>query len=121
MRKARIFWFVLTITIGLLIGLFLGWKYFPVSYQEMTFSSLRSDYKADYVLMVAEVFHQDNNLAGAVNRLETLGAGSALRTTQQAVLTGRELDYTADDIELLVRLIEALQAAPADAAPGDTP
>jgi hypothetical protein len=120
MRKARIIWFVLSITLGFFIGLYGGWKLIPVSYQEVTPNSLRADYKADYVLMVAEIYHLDSNLTAASTRLDNLGEVSVLAAVQQAVLTGRELDYTASDIELLVRLIEAIQADPANASPGGT-
>ena len=121
MRTVRIIWFILSITLGVLIGLILIWGYFPVPYREMALSSLRSDYKTDYVLMVAEIYHMNNDPIAASASLESLGGKSPLQTAQQAVLIGRSLDYSGSDIDQMVRLIESLQAATAEGTPTVSP
>ena len=49
----RWFLFFLSIALGLAAGLYYGWVINPVEYVNTTPDTLRVDYQADYVLMVA--------------------------------------------------------------------
>ncbi|MCE1252132.1 MAG: hypothetical protein LWX83_01145 [Anaerolineae bacterium] len=109
MRSARYFWFVLSILTGLLIGLVLGNRLWPMPYENLSINSLRDDYKADYVLMVAETYHQDQNLKNATDFVQRLGPEAPVYLAQQAMLTARNLNYPSQDIELMVQLVQALQ------------
>jgi hypothetical protein len=55
-RILRIFWFLVAIIVGLIGGMYYGWIVNPVKYVNTTPDTLRYDYKADYALMVAEVY-----------------------------------------------------------------
>ncbi len=65
--------FFLVIAIGAAGGLFYGWVINPVKYVDTTPDTLRIDYKSDYVLMVAESYGADGDLALAARRLALLG------------------------------------------------
>ena len=57
--------FLITVALGLGAGLFYGWKINPGEYINTTPGSLRDDYKADYVLMVAEAYQAEADLNAA--------------------------------------------------------
>jgi hypothetical protein len=117
-RTKRFIWFGVMIALGVVVGLVYGWMINPVRYVDTGPDSLRSDYKADYVLMVAETYSADGNLPLAQFRLGRLGGSTPLRPVQEAILTAQQLEYNEQDMALLARLAEALQGA-ASASPGD--
>lgn len=100
--------FFLVILLGLGLGLVYGWVINPVSFQDTTFSSLRIDYKTDYTLMVAEVYHQDNDLEWALNQLTLLEDPTPLDSVDNALRFASQADYTLPDMFLLRDLHNAL-------------
>ncbi len=119
MRLRRVIWFVFTILIGLGAGLLYGWVFSPARYQNTSPVSLRADYKADYVLMVAETYQSEGDPAAAAERLAALEKTSPVRQVQQAILTGQQVGYSHQDIDRLGQLFQALQNW--TATPGLTP
>lgn len=117
MRFTRLFWFAISILIGLALGLYLGWQIKPLPYRDVALSSLRSDYKTDYTLMVAETYSYEGDIGKAAERLQVLGHETPLQSSQYAVIRARELGYSSSDIALLVELVNALQSV----APVSTP
>ncbi|HAL17163.1 MAG TPA: hypothetical protein DCP32_10570 [Anaerolineaceae bacterium] len=109
MRSWRILGFVLAIALGLAAGLLAGWLLSPPAAQAAEPQSLRADYKGDFVLMTAEIYSQDGDLAVADARLRPLGAQDSLQAMQQAIITGQELGYEQADMQLLARLFTGLQ------------
>jgi hypothetical protein len=110
-RYKRFFWFLFSILLGAVVGVLYGWVVNPIQYVDTAPPSLRSDYKADYVLMVAEVYQREQNLAQAVQRLAFLGDEPPLRLVQQAIITSQELGYSVEDIQRLADMSQALQQA----------
>ena len=66
--------------------MFYGWVANPVRYVDTTPDSLRSDYKADYTLMVAEVYQQEQNIGLAARRLGLLGDESPVISVRAALI-----------------------------------
>lgn len=116
MQSSRSFWFLVSIVLGMAGGLVLGWLVLPQPAPRAGLDALRTDYRTDTVLMIAEVYDQDGNLPLATRRLNLLGGDNPLRLVQQAILTGQELNYAKRDIAQLGKLAQALQALP-----GSTP
>jgi outer membrane PBP1 activator LpoA protein len=84
----------------------------PPPYRDLAPATLRADYKADYVLMVAEIYHQDGNLPQALRRLTQLDAAlPPARIVAEALLSARDLDYAQPDLELLAGLAQVLQSS----------
>ena len=108
MRTARFFWFFLMIALGVIAGLFLAWAVFPVQYANNPPETLRVDYKTDYVLMVAEVYDANSDLAAAEKRLQFLGTETPAQIAQTAILSARQLNYSSHDLQLIIRLSETL-------------
>jgi hypothetical protein len=121
MRLKRFLWFVFMIFLGLGIGLLYGWFFNPVKYVDATPATLREDYKADYILMTAEIYHMDQNLEEAVQRLSQLGNQPPNQIVAEGIITGRGLAYSIEDLDLMVQLHRALQDLSAASDSGDQP
>ena len=117
---------ILTI-IGIALGLFYGWIVNPVKFVDTTPASLRADYRTDYVLMVAEAYHGDQNIELAVRRLAIFGSETPAVLAAEALQAGGQTKYSESDISLLQELTRGLQAyqpvpTPIGSAPeGGTP
>ncbi|MHB1482787.1 MAG: hypothetical protein ACYC7M_13065, partial [Bellilinea sp.] len=95
MRTQRILWFSIAIAFGVGAGLLAGWVFFPPAGSAAAEpESLRADFQSDYVLMAAEIYAKDGNVAEAAVRLQFLGSRPALEHVQVAILTGQDLGYT---------------------------
>ncbi len=101
---------VIAIAIGIGLGLFYGWVISPVQFVDTTPASMRADYRADYVLMIAEAYHADQNTDLAIRRLAVFGSDSPAEIASQALQTGQTIGYSAEDISTLQELTRALQA-----------
>ena len=101
--------FFLVLLLGLGLGLLYGWVINPVSYQDTTLDSLRIDFKTDYTLMVAEVYHQTNDLDWAMNRLTLLRGKTPLNIIDEALKFAAQAEYTLPDMFLLRDLHNALK------------
>jgi hypothetical protein len=110
MRAGRFLLFLLSVLVGLGAGLVYGWVINPPPYRDLPPDTLGADYKADYVLMVAEIYRQDGNLALAVRRLSVLSPDlPPARIVAEALLTARDLEYDPMDLETLSSLAQAVQ------------
>lgn len=106
----RWIWFLLVVILGVSIGLLYGWRINPVKYVDTIPSSLRSDYQADYVLMVAEVYQAEGDLDNAAWRLAVLGAAHPADITRQAMIVAAQLQFADSDQELLSTMASDLQS-----------
>lgn len=121
MRGKRILLFLVMIAVGVSLGLLYGWVINPVEYQDTTPDILRADYKADFVLMVAEVYRSDQDLEQATRRLALLGSLPPARIVAEASLTAKQLSYAPSDLQVIDELARALQKASAESPSGDLP
>jgi hypothetical protein len=100
--------FMIAVAVGILGGLFYGWVVNPVEYADIAPSSLRVDYKTDYVLMVAEAYQADHNLGLAVRRLARLGSSAPTDIVSNALNYALQHEYASQDLSLLQSLGEGL-------------
>lgn len=118
MRKSRLISFFIAILLGVVGGLVLGWRYLPAAVNYTNLPDLRQDYKADYVLMVAEIYSTDGNIENATALLKKLDPANPLRAVEQGLLTAQQIGFAKWEISL----ITDLEAVVRDAiSPGDTP
>ena len=117
MKQIRWFLFLLMIALGTGAGLYYSWILQPVDFVDATFYHLRSDYKADYVLMAAEIFHNGGPLYKAMMQLELLGEDSIDEAVSNAIESGETLGYSAIDMEMLYQLQRAVTGERASATP----
>ncbi|NIS79045.1 MAG: hypothetical protein GTO14_02210 [Anaerolineales bacterium] len=95
--------------LGLIIGLLYGWVLRPVEYINTTPSSLRADYRTDYILMVAEAYTGDQDLDLALVRLAALGPQPPLNIVLEAIDYGIENEFSRSDLDTLNRLATQLR------------
>ncbi len=101
--------FLLAILVGLAAGLLYGWVISPVQYTDTSPNTLRVDYRADYVLMTAEVYHADQNLDAAARRLAMLGSDPPAQIAAQVLQFGLQTGYPVGDLQMIQDLTSALQ------------
>jgi len=101
--------FLIAIIVGIGLGLVYGWLINPVEYVDTSPDTLRIDYKTDYVLMVAESFHREGDLALVAYRLALLGDIQPINMVQQAIQFAQKAGYNQSDIDLMQTLSNALQ------------
>lgn len=106
---ARWIRFILAIVVGIAGGLLYGWWLNPVEYVDTTPDTLRVDYRSDYVLMVAEVYSVEGDLAQAARRLGLLGNAPPTEIVREAVLFAESQGYADADVALMQALEAALQ------------
>ena len=106
---SRYVYFALAILVGIGLGLLYGWVISPVEFVDTSPNMLREDYKADYVLMVAEAYSNEDDLQRAVQRLGLLGGDDIPANVEQALVFAVDQGYTADDLVLMRTLYEAVQ------------
>lgn len=105
----RWIWFFVVVLLGIGVGLLYGWVINPVKYVDTTPAKLRSDYQADYILMVAEVYQAEDDLDLAARRLAVLGDSPPAELVRQAMILAVQIQYADSDQELLSQLASALQ------------
>ncbi len=101
--------FLIAIAFGLAAGLVYGWVVDPVEYVDTAPTSLRADYRVDYVLMAAESYHYDHNLELAARRMSFLGSDHPSQITTQALSYALQHNFSDKDQHLLQELSAALQ------------
>jgi len=100
--------FFIVIILGLVLGLLYGWVVSPVEYVDTAPVSLRADYKADYVLMVAEIYQFERDLDLARTQLAMLGDPNPADTAEAALIFAVDIGYESEDLRLLRDLVDAL-------------
>ncbi|RLD05602.1 MAG: hypothetical protein DRI56_09275 [Chloroflexota bacterium] len=100
--------FFIVLIVGIGLGVLYGRVVNPVEYVNTTTESLRSDYKTDYVLMVAEVYQTDQDLRWAMNRLALLGCETPQACVETALDFAVQSGYAAPDLSLIEDLNFAL-------------
>lgn len=113
---------LIAVLIGAALGLLYGWVINPVKFIDTTPDSLRSDYRTDYILMVAETYHTKSDAGLAARRLSIFGGETPATIASQALQTGRQIGYSQNDLSLLEELMRAMQAyQPVSTPVGSTP
>jgi len=102
--------FLLAIGLGIGAGLLYGWWLNLSTSQDLSPETLRIDYRTDYVLMAAEAFSVNSDLAQTIQHLAVFDRTPPLELTLQALIFAQEIGYTDADLELMQALLTALQA-----------
>lgn len=70
----RLLAFLVGIAAGIGLAMLIGWVIVPLDRQEISPASLRADYQAEYLRLVAVSYQTEGDLARAESRLRALGA-----------------------------------------------
>ena len=110
MKHKRLIGFFFAIALGLAVGLFFGWLVDPPRAKNTVISSLRADYQADYVLMVAWAYPETADIPAAIEQLKELDANDPLRAVRNAFVTAQQLGYSQIDLQSIADLGLRLEA-----------
>jgi hypothetical protein len=95
--------------IGITIGLIYGWVINPVQYTDVTPNILRADYRADYVLMVAEAYQTEQDTSLAARRLAIFGVQPPSEIISATIEYARQQGFSQDEMIILQGLLGAMQ------------
>ena len=95
--------------IGITLGLIYGWVIQPVEYTDVTPNILRADFRADYVLMVAEAHQSEQDSETSARRLAILGSESPVQIVASTLDYAIKNNFTQNEIYLLQGLLTAMQ------------
>ena len=101
---------IIAIIIGIILGLVYGWVIDPVQFVDTTPDSLRADYRADYVLMVAEAYQSEKDADLAARRLAIFGSDPPAEIASQALQFGPGAGYSPSEMTAIEDLVQALRA-----------
>ncbi len=111
-RTRRILFFGIAILVGLAAGVFYGWEVNPIRQNNTAPNELRMDYKADIVLMAAERYHAEGDIAAAITNLVFLGNTPPLDMIEDAIAFAERNQYALDDVQLMRQLLTAIDDTP---------
>jgi hypothetical protein len=110
MTPKRWIFIVLALLAGIGLGLAYGWLIDPVDYFDLPPDALREDYKADYVLMIAEAYRAEQDPGLAARRLAVFGSQSPSSIAASGLEYAQTHGFPDSDIALLQELVTAMQA-----------
>ena len=109
--------FFVMVAIGIALALTFAWVLAAPDVGETSADTLRLDYKADYVLMIAEIYKDTGDLKDAQLRLGAFTSGTPLETVDLAIDFANQYGYAADDLLLMRELSVALQSQTLEGTP----
>jgi hypothetical protein len=110
MKFNRRFILLLSLIAGIALGLTYGWVLDPVDYFDLTPDTLRADYRADYVLMVAEAYRASPDPGLAARQLAIFGSQSPSSIAADGLEYARANGFDDADISSMQDLVTAMQA-----------
>ncbi len=117
MQNKRQIGFMIAILVGLFAGLIIGWLLIKTPVRNASLDSLRGDYQADYVLMVAEKFAADQDVLTATALLRDISPSDPAASIKQALILGQQLGYSQRELQLITLLETAMGAPSSYTAP----
>jgi hypothetical protein len=111
---------ILGVILGLLSGLLIGWLLLPLEYVDTDPSSLRIDFRTDYVLMTAAAYAGEGDIELAQVRLAALGPQPPSEFVTEAIAYAEENEFGQSDLQVLHQLAVGLRAV-APSAEIDSP
>ena len=95
--------------LGIALGLVYGWVIDPIEYTDVPPNILREDYRADYVLMVAEAYQNEIDSETVARRLAVFGGESPALITSVTLEYAKKNNFTENEIQALQDLLTAMQ------------
>lgn len=109
MTSSNLIKIAIAIFIGIALGLIYGLVIDPIEYTDAPPNALREDYRADYVLMVAEAYQSEIDADTAARRLAVLGSESPALITASTLEYANRTGFTQNEIQALQNLLTAMQ------------
>ena len=111
MKTRRFIFFFLAILIGVGAGLAFGWMMMPpAAPTNAPLGSLRTDFKTDLVLMVAEDFQTEPDSMLALTQLDKLDDGDPITLLGNSIQYAQKIGYPAEDLKMMTDLLNSIDA-----------
>ena len=111
MKTRRLIFFFLAILVGVGAGLAIGWMLMPpTGPSDAPISNLRTDFKTDLVLMVAEDFQSEANAMEALTQLDKLDSGDPITLLGKSIQYAKAIGYPEEDLILMQDLLNGIDA-----------
>ena len=111
MKTRRFIFFFLAILVGVGAGLAFGWTMMPpAAPKDAPLASLRADFKADLVLMVAEDFQTEPDSMQALTQLDRLDEGDPITLLGNSLQYAQVIGYPEEDLNLMRNLLNDIDA-----------
>ena len=111
MKTRRFFFFFLAILIGAGAGLAFGWTMMPpAAPTNAPLASLRTDFKTDLVLMVAEEFQAEPDSMQALTQLDRLDESDPITLLGNSIQYAQGIGYPEEDLKLMQNLLNSIDA-----------
>lgn len=101
MKLRQLILIIGVLAIGVVSGLVYGWFINPVKYTDIRLENLEVDYQTDLVLMTAEIYTTDLDLAAAVQTLYVMRSGDINGLIADSLEYARQMNFSDKDIEKL--------------------
>ncbi|MDD2921354.1 MAG: hypothetical protein PHQ36_03640 [Anaerolineales bacterium] len=109
MKSSNWITLVIAVVVGIAAGLIYGWVVSPVEYVDVTPGIMRADYRADYVLMVAEAHQREQDSETSARRLAMLGSDPPAKIVESALIYAAQNGFTENETVVLRGLLNAMQ------------
>jgi len=103
-------WIFLAAALGVGLGLLYGWVLDPIEFVYLPPSTLRADFRADYILMVAEAYQAERDADLAARRLAIFGSAPPAEIVSDALPFGRSAGFSPSEMSAIEDLLQALRA-----------
>lgn len=115
MSQKRGYWFLLSgLGLGLAFGLLVAWVIVPTQFTDTTPTSLRTDFKDAYRLMIASAYKADADLPRARARLGTLSDANPLKALGEQAQRMLDSNISREEIQHLADLSTAMETQPTE-------
>lgn len=89
----------------------IGWMLMPpTAPSDAPISNLRTDFKTDLVLMVAENFQSEANAMEALTQLDKLDSGDPITLLGKSIQYAKSIGYPEEDLKLMQDLLNGIDA-----------
>jgi hypothetical protein len=103
---------LISLALGIAIGLLVTWVLLPVQYTNADAADLRLSYKDDYLRMIGAAYQVDGNLNAAKARLNELGLSSPIQSIDNLIARDRAASVSPTTLEALTMLAQSISVKP---------
>lgn len=103
---------LISLVLGLALGLVVTWVVWPVQYSNADAADLRPAYKDDYLRMISAAYQVNGNLAAAKQQLSQLGLDNPTRSINNLIARDKTASARYANLEALSSLVQSISVEP---------